>query len=67
MESYGDRIRVLLPHYLAMLVLILAVLMGLDAVGLDLSRPERWALVAVIAIAYVVVLRVTGYAPEPWS
>lgn len=67
MDSYRDRIRVLLPHYLAMLALILVILMGLEAMGADLARTTRWALVALIAIGYVVVLRITGYAPEPWS
>ena len=67
MDRYWDRLRLLAPHYLAMLVLVILVLMGFDALGIDLPRLARWLTVGAVIIGYVLVLRAIGRAPEPWA
>lgn len=67
MDSFRERMRVLAPHYFVILVLLLLVLVAVDSVVPDLPRIWRWVIVGVVAITYVVVLRATGRAPEPWA
>lgn len=49
-----------------MLALIFLALIGIETLLPELSRVGRWLVVAIVAIGYVVVLRATDRAPEPW-
>ncbi len=67
MVSYMERLKLLLPHYAAIIILILLVFAVLDLVVPELGTIGRLAIAAVIAIAYPLVLRRLGRAPEPWA
>ena len=67
MSSYGERLRTLAPHYVAIVILILVGLAIADFVIGDLSRGMRLGVAVVIAVAYPVILRQLGLAPEPWA
>ena len=66
MAPFGERFRQLIPHYIAMVALILMVIWTVD-VFFDLARGARFLLAAIVAILYPVVLRLLGIAPEPWA
>ena len=67
MEGFGERLRALAPHYLAMIVLILAVLWTADFLFGRLSTGSRLVLAAVVALSYPIVMRQLGLEPEQWS
>lgn len=67
MDSYGQRLRILAPHYVAMIILILLALTIADMLVDDLAFLYRLGLAAIVAIAYPIVLRALGKTPEPWQ
>ena len=66
-DSYGERLRILAPHYVAMIALILLALTIADYLVDDLAFLYRLALAALVAIAYPIFLRMIGKTPEPWQ
>ena len=67
MERYRDRLREMLPHYIAIVVLILLTLWIADLLIDDLSGVARLALAAIVALLYPVVIRQLGLAPDAWT
>ena len=66
MASFGTRFKQLAPHYIAIVALILMVVWTAD-LFFDVSRPVRFGLALIVAVAYPFVLRALGAAPEPWA
>ena len=62
-----ETIRQLLPHYVALAVILLVVLTGLRYLVPDLSFWVRLAIALFIGIVYPPIVRALGYAPEAWE
>lgn len=67
MSGYGERLRILAPHYVVTVVLILAVLTLADAIVGEISFAPRMILAIGTGLAYPLALRQLGRAPEPWQ
>lgn len=67
MTGFKQKIRQLAPHWAAMFVLmILLVVIGESIIG-SLSVWQSTALIITTAVAYPVVVRYLGVAPETWQ
>ena len=60
-------VRQLLPHYVALAVILLVVLTGLRLAVPDLSFWIRLGIALLIGLVYPPIVRALGYAPEVWE
>ena len=62
-----ETVRQLLPHYVALAVILLVVLTGLRLAVPDLSFWIRLGIALLIGLVYPPLVRALGYAPEVWE
>lgn len=62
-----DRLRELVPHYVAMLILVFLVLSVIRAIVGDLGFWLEFVIVIVVAAAYQPLVRYLGVAPTAWE
>jgi hypothetical protein len=67
MASFGSRLVELLPHYLAMIAIIFAVLLVVQELYGELGFWVSFGIAIAIAVAYPFVVRRFGVAPESWQ
>lgn len=67
MASFGSRIVELLPHYLAMIAVMFAVLLAIQELYGDIGFWPSFAVAILIAGVYPFVTRRLGVAPEAWE
>ena len=67
MVSFGSRLIRLLPHYLAMIAAIFAVLIAIQEFYGGLGFWASFAVAIVVAAVYPVVVRRLGLAPDSWQ
>lgn len=60
-------LRALLPHYLVLVVIITVLVIALRFVVPQANIWHHTAIAIVVGLAYPMVLRYLGMAPEPWS
>lgn len=63
----AETVRQLLPHYVALAVILLFVFAALRFAVPDLSFWIRLGIALVIGFLYPTVVRALGYAPEIWE
>ena len=63
----GDRIRQLLPHYAAMILILLVALAIIEAFFPDRSFWIGIGVAVLVGLAYPHVVRRLGVAPESWQ
>ena len=61
------RQRELLPHYVAILVAVVAVLGGIRLAVGDVGAPANLGLTVVVVLAYPPIVRLLGLAPQHWE
>ena len=62
-----ETVRQLLPHYVALAVILLVVLTGLRLAVPDLSFWIRLGIALLIGLVYPPLVRALGYAPDVWE
>jgi len=62
-----DTIRELLPHYLALILILTALLTGLQLVWPGASIWVQIGVAVLLGLAYPTAVRYLGIAPEPWT
>lgn len=62
-----DPIKELLPHYLALIIILTLLLTGLQMIWPGASIWVQIGLAVVLGLAYPTAVRALGYAPEPWQ
>ena len=67
MASFGSRLVELLPHYLAMIAAIFAVLIAVEELYGGLDFWWSFAVALAVAAIYPFVVRRLGIAPESWQ
>lgn len=67
MASFGSRIVELLPHYLAMIAVMFAMLLAIRELYGDIGFWPSFAVAILIAAVYPLAIRRLGYAPEAWQ
>lgn len=67
MASFGTRIVELLPHYMAMIAVMFAVLLAIQELYGDIGFWPSFAVAILVATAYPFAVRRLGYAPEAWQ
>lgn len=67
MPTLGESVRELAPHYVLLVLIILAVITGLELIYPDLSIVVQLIVALAIAMAYPFVLKKMGRAPEAWQ
>lgn len=67
MVSLGSRLVELLPHYLAMIAVMFAVLLAIQELYGDIGFWASFAVAIVIAAVYPFAARRLGIAPETWE
>lgn len=60
-------LRTLLPHYLVLVAIITVLVIAMRFVVPDATIWHHTALAIVVGLAYPMVLRYLGMAPEPWT
>ena len=67
MASFSSRIVELLPHYLAMIAVMFAVLLAIQELYGDIGFWPSFGVAIAVAVAYPFVVRSLGVAPEAWK
>lgn len=67
MASFGSRLVELLPHYLAMIAVMFAVLFAIQEIYGDMGFWGSFAVAILIAGIYPFTARRLGIAPETWE
>lgn len=67
MASFGTRIVELLPHYMAMIAVMFAVLLAIQELYGDIGFWPSFAVAILVATVYPFAVRRLGYAPEAWK
>ncbi|MCH7662015.1 MAG: hypothetical protein IH933_16040 [Euryarchaeota archaeon] len=67
MASFSSRIVELLPHYLAMIAVMFAVLLAIQEFYGDIGFWPSFGVAIAVAVAYPFVVRSLGVAPEAWK
>jgi len=61
------RQRALLPHYVAIVLAVVAVLGGIRLAVGDVGAPVNLGLTIVVVLAYPPIVRLLGLAPQHWE
>lgn len=67
MASFGSRLVKLLPHYLAMIAVMFAILLAIQQFYGDIGFWGSFAIAILIAAVYPFVVRRLDYAPDAWK